>query len=432
MLASLRIQNLALVEDLEWNLSRGFVAVTGETGSGKSIIVGALKLILGERADKTLIRTGAESCTVEAVFEIDDPRELDKQLAALGIEPCADSLLILKRTFSAGGGNRQFINCCATMLAALKSIGDALVDLHGPHDHQSLLSAEKQLDLLDSFAGVEPLRAEFYKKYRALNSLIAEHEELSKSEASLEREIDLLKHQVNEIEAAKLQPNEEETLLARYHVASNSRRLIELSTQILQKLAEADDAVLVRLSEAQRLFRELEKLDASTAAMAKSHADAVIELEEVSRSLQHYVGELEIDPAQLEQFEERVSLVETLKRKYGSTLADVIAFGENASARLHKIESRGEELARLEKEIEAARKTLDETGAKLHAKRAATAPKLARDIQTQLRDLGFKKSEFSIVLNRAPKPLSSGFETVEFLFAPNPGEPVKPLKVIAS
>src|ERR1043166_1508076 len=139
MLASLRIQNLALVEDLEWNLSRGFVAVTGETGSGKSIIVGALKLILGERADKNLIRTGAESCTVEAVFEIDDPRELDEQLASLGIESCTDSLLILKRTFSAGGGNRQFINCCATTLAALKIVGDALVDLHGPHDHQSLL-----------------------------------------------------------------------------------------------------------------------------------------------------------------------------------------------------------------------------------------------------------------------------------------------------
>lgn len=432
MLVSLHIQNLALVEDLEWSLSRGFVAVTGETGSGKSIIVGALKLILGERADKTLIRTGAESCTVEAVFEIENAARLNEQLYAQGLEPCADSTLILKRTFSGGGANRQFINCSATTLAVLKSIGDSLVDLHGPHDHQSLLSAEKQLDLLDSFANAEAIRGEYGKQYRALNAVIAEHQALSTSEASLERELDLLRHQVNEIESAKLEPDEETALLARYHVASNSRRLIELSTQMLQKLAEDEESALVRLGEVQRLFRELEKLDDSTAALAKSHANAVVELEEISRSLQDYAGGLDMDAEQIAQLEERVSLFETLKRKYGPALNDVIAFGENATARLRKIESRGEELERLQKEIEAAQKALDKTGAKLGAIRAASAPKLAKDIQKQLRDLGFAKSEFSILLNRSPKPLGSGFETVEFLFAPNPGEPAKPLKAIAS
>src|SRR5437879_9209642 len=136
----LRIKNLALVEELEWQIAPGFIAVTGETGSGKSIIIGALQLVLGERADKSLIRTGAESCTVEAVFHLDDARALDAELEAQGIEPCAESQLILKRTFSSAGANRQFINCCATTLAVLKSIGDWLVDLHGPHDHQSLLS----------------------------------------------------------------------------------------------------------------------------------------------------------------------------------------------------------------------------------------------------------------------------------------------------
>lgn len=435
MLASLRIQNLALVEDLRWSLGRGFVAVTGETGSGKSIILGALKLLLGERADKTLIRSGAESCTVEAVFELDDndiARILNEELAAQGLEPCADATLILKRSFSLGGANRQWVNCSATTLAVLKNIGDALVDLHGPHDHQSLLAADKQLGLLDSYAGAEALREECETAFRALGVLVSEHENLSASEASLERELDLLRHQVREIEAANLLPNEDETLLARYHLASNSRRLIELSTEISARLAEAEDAVLTRLGETQRLFRELEKLDAAMTPLAQCHANAVIELEEVARSLSRYAGELEIDPKQLLELEDRVSLFETLKRKYGATLAEVIAFGDAAAERLRKIESRGEELARLEKEIESTRKKLNEIGAKLSAKRSAAAPKLARDIQGQLRDLGFKKSEFSIRLDPLPKPMATGFESIEFLFAPNPGEPVKPLKAIAS
>ena len=157
MLSSLRIQNLALVEDLDWVLSRGFISVTGETGSGKSIIIGALKLLLGERTDKSLIRAGAESCMVEAVFHLENVKTLNAQLEAQGIEPCDGDTLILKRVFSQAGTNRQFINCSATTLGVLKSVGDTLVDLHGPHDHQSLLSPEKQLDLLDSFAGTAAL-----------------------------------------------------------------------------------------------------------------------------------------------------------------------------------------------------------------------------------------------------------------------------------
>ena len=154
LLSLLRIKNLALVEDLEWELTAGFTAITGETGAGKSIIIGALKLLLGERADKSLIRTGAESCTVEAIFVAEDFSELNRRLAEAGVEP-AEGELILKRSFSLGGSNRQFVNGSPTTLALLKTIGDELVDLHGPHDHQSLLSPERQLDLLDGFAHAE-------------------------------------------------------------------------------------------------------------------------------------------------------------------------------------------------------------------------------------------------------------------------------------
>ncbi|HWB58200.1 MAG TPA: DNA repair protein RecN, partial [Chthoniobacteraceae bacterium] len=432
LLSSLRIQNLALVEELEWTLPRGAIAVTGETGSGKSIIIGALKLLLGERADKSLIRTGAESCMVEAVFTLDNVGELNAQLAENGLDPCEGNELILKRVFSLAGANRQFINCSATTLAVLKVTGDGLVDLHGPHDHQSLLSPVTQLGLLDAFAGTAPQLDEYEACYNLLNKLNAERDALTGGEGVLEREVELLKHQIAEIEGAAIQPGEEAPLLARYTTGTNARRLTELSTQILQQLEEADDAALTRLCEIQRTLHELEKIDPATAGIALTHAEAIGMLEDAARALQRYAQGLDIDAAELARIEERVSLFETLKRKYGGTLEAVAAFGESAAERLRKIESRGTELVRLGKEIEAANRALREAGQKLGKKRAAAAPKLAKDITSQLLDLGFKKSGFEIALAPLPKPGPFGLDGVEFLFSPNPGEPMKPLKAIAS
>jgi DNA repair protein RecN (Recombination protein N) len=431
-LTSLRIRNLALVEELEWQLAPGFIAVTGETGSGKSIIVGALQLILGERADKALIRTGADGCTVEAVFQHSDTRALNAQLEEFGVEPCEGGELILKRVFTAAGTNRQFINGSPTTLAVLGQLGDGLVDLHGPHDHQSLLFDTKQLDLLDAFANAGALREKYETQFRALNRLVAEHAELSTSEAALEREVDLLRHQVEEIESAQLRPDEEEDLLARYSVASNSRRLLELATQIVGRLSEADDALLTRLGEIGKLLRDLERVDPAAARFTESHVRASTELEDLAQSLQSYAEDMDLDPERLAQMEERVTMIETLKRKYGGHIGDVITFGDQAAERLRKIESRGAELDRLEKEIAAARQLLQEAGAKLGAKRQTAAPKLAASVTAHLRDLGFKKSDFRAALTALEKPGPHGLESVAFLFAPNPGEPPKPLKSIAS
>ncbi len=211
VLTLLRIKNLALVEELEWQIGPGFVAVTGETGAGKSIIIGALQLLLGERADKSLIRTGADLCTVEAVFSGNDLQKLNPQLAEAGIEPCENDL-ILKRTLSSTGTNRQFINGSPTTLSVLKNLGDELVDLHGPHDHQSLLSPETQLSLLDSFARAEQQLAEYRTHYRQLQTLLAEHAALDTAETAREQEMDLLRHQITEIKSANLVACEEEEI----------------------------------------------------------------------------------------------------------------------------------------------------------------------------------------------------------------------------
>jgi len=431
VLTLLRIKNLALVEDLEWQMAPGFIAVTGETGAGKSIIIGALQLLLGERADKSLIRTGADLCTVEAIFSGDDLQRLNPQLVEAGVEPC-ESDLIVKRTLSISGNNRQFINGSPTTLLILKNLGDELVDLHGPHDHQSLLSPDKQLSLLNSFARAQEQLGEYRKQYRQLQALLADHAALDTVETAREEELDLLRHQTNEITTANLDAGEEEEIESRYKLASNRKRLIELASAVANKLAEADDSVLSQLAETQRLLRELEKIDNSIAQFSSAHAAGVVELSEIARSLSNYAEKLDLDPAQLSALEQRVSLFETLKRKYGGSIAEVIAFGERAAERMRKIEGRDAELERLAGEIEIARTHLNRTGEALRKLRVKVAPKLSENIRRNLRDLGFRQSEFEVKLAALDEPRLNGFDSVELLFSPNPGEPLKPLRAIAS
>jgi DNA repair protein RecN (Recombination protein N) len=431
LLSHLRIRNLALVEELEWQMKPGFIAVTGETGAGKSIIIGALNLLLGERADKSMIRTGADLCTVEAVFTGSDLCKLNPQLDEAGIDTC-DEELIIKRTVSVTGTNRQFINGSPTTLAVLERLGDELVDLHGPHDHQSLLSSEKQLALLDGFAAAEKTLPEYRKHFERLQSLTAEHAALNTAESAREQELDLLRHQVNEITAAKLDAAEEEEIETRYRLASNSKRLIELASGISQRLAEADHSILNQLGETQRLLRELERIDNSVSQYIAGHETAVVELSEIARSLASYAEKFDLDPAQLVALEQRISLFETLKRKYGGSIAEVIEFGNRAAERILKIEGRDAELERLAGEIEIARQNLIRCGQALRKLRVNAAPKLSSTVRGNLRDLGFRQSEFEAQLTSLDEPRLTGLDCVNLLFSPNPGEPLKPLRAIAS
>ncbi|PZR74510.1 MAG: DNA repair protein RecN, partial [Chthoniobacterales bacterium] len=431
VLTLLRIKNLALVEDLEWQLEPGFTAITGETGAGKSIIIGALQLLLGERTDRSLIRTGADLCAVEAVFAGQELDKLNPQLSEAGVE-LGEGELILKRTFSSAGANRQFINGSPTTLTVLKNLGDELVDLHGPHDHQSLLSPDRQLALLDGFAHAEEAVRQFGENYRELQSLRTQHAALSTAESAREQEIDLLRHQVNEITSANLSANEEDEISSRYKLAANSKRLIELAGSVARRLSDADEAILPQLAETQRLLRDLEKIDPATGTLADAHAASVVELSEIARSLSQYAEKLDLDPAQLAALEDRVSLFETLKRKYGGSLAEVISFGERAAERMRKIEGRDAELERLSREIESARAEVEQSGHALHKLRAKAAPKLSENIRANLRDLGFRQSEFAAKLTALEEARATGFDAVELLFSPNPGEPLKPLRSIAS
>jgi DNA repair protein RecN (Recombination protein N) len=432
MLTALRIRNLALVEELEWTPGPGFVAVTGETGAGKSVILGALKLVLGERADRSLIRTGADQCSVEAVFQFSNPEALNRWLEDQGAEPCTDGELILKRVFTSAGANRQFINCGATTLAVLRTLGDRLVDLHGPHDHQSLFSTDTQLALLDAFAGSAPHLSRYEDAYAAVQRLKKERDELCLDDSALRQEMDLLRHQVKEIEGANLVPDEEPDLLARYAVASNGRRLMESGTQLLRRLEEDEESAISRLAECQRLYKDLARLDPKLQELAAGHESAVVMLEENASALRDYLEDLDLDPARLAELEDRVNLIQTLKRKYGGSIEEAIEFGRRAAERLARLESRGEELDRIGQELEKQEQILRKAGDALGKVRRQHASTLAKAVREHLAALGFKQAGFEVSLVPHEEPHASGLESVEFLFAPNPGEPAMPLRSIAS
>jgi len=432
MLTLLKIKNLALVEELTWDLGSGLVCVTGETGAGKSIIVGALKLVLGERADRGLIRSGEDSCTVEAIFDLQKPSEVNAVLEEAGLDPCEDNQLVIRRVIGASGGNKQFINCSPSTLTILKSLGQYLVDLHGPHDHQSLLSQERQLDMLDAYAGAEKDAEAYRSKYRAWRDAVREFENLSQSERANEQEIDLLKYQINEIEEADFKEGEETELEARYKVSSNSTHLLELSKKVLYELGDADDSVLSRLGDIARNVRELEKTDPALAENTGGFDSAQVELQELDSSLRDYVEGLEFDPQEVAAIEERINLLESLKRKYGARLEEIHEFRDEASAKLAKIEGRSDELDRLQKEIKTTRKAADTAAMKLSQKRRKSAPKLAKEIGSHLTELGFKRAKIDVLLEPLDEPGGGGIEQADFSFAPNPGEPSKPLRLIAS
>jgi len=448
MLTTLRIKNLALVEDLTLELQSGYNVITGETGAGKSIILGAINLVLGERADRSLIRSGAESCSVEAVFDVKHLRApLQNWLQENGLEACEEHQLVVKRTFTATGTNRQFINGSPTTLAALSSIGEWLVDMHGPHDHQSLLHPAKQLAILDAFGRLENERKAFGELVHRRAGLEAAKAALVVDEKTYAQQIDLLRFQVQEITAARLQPGEDELVEQEFLRASNAAKLLQLSQDAMGALSESDDSLLMQSGAIGRLLGELQRVDAGAAHLTELHAQAGEILRDLQAELSRYADKVELDPARFAELEERLNLLHSLKRKYGGSITEVIAFGEEAQQKLASLESRDAELLRLNAEMQKLDGEILVAGKKLSSARKKVIAPLAKAVSRQLEDLGFKQGRFDIqqeadmaglapgenrIETQRPRLSAAGFDVVEFQFAPNLGEPAKALRAIAS
>jgi len=461
MLTTLRIKNLALVADLLLELEPGYNVITGETGAGKSILIGALNLVLGERAERSLIRSGSEECSVEAVFDISELKAPAKSfLHENGLEPCEDDQLLLKRSFTAAGSNRQFINGSPTTLSTLQSLGEWLVDIHGPHEHQSLLHAGNQLSILDAFGGLDAEREAFAALIDRLGALEMEKAALVVDEQTYARQLDLLRFQVSEISAARLAPEEEERVDQEFRRASNAARLLQLSQTALDLLADNEDSTMTRAGAVGRILQDLQRIDPSSAPLVALQEQAIAQLSELQSELSRYASGIEADPGRLQQLEERVNLMQSLRRKYGATLAEVLTFGEEAGRKLHNLEQRETELARINAALRTVEAEIEKAGEGLSEHRRKAIPRLSKAVSRQLEDLGFKQSRFDIALcqrvpdskgersgakgdgtdSRFPQKLSgftfhvsrSGFDTTEFQFAPNRGEPPRALRAIAS
>jgi len=377
-----------------------------------------------------MIRTGAEQCSVEAVFALDEVGDIDRLLGEQGVNQCEDGQLLIKRTLSASGSSRQFINGSLTTLAILKEVGDGLVDLHGPHDHQSLLSTEHQLALIDAFAGHRRLVDKYQESFRAVNELRKKQAELLAQTA--DQNIDLWRHQLAELEAADLKSGEIHALQARYTVGANSRRLLEAANAALQLLSGAEDSIFAQMAEIARQLREILRLDSTADELTSAHETAAVELEELERSIRDYESRLEMDPEELRQLESRLNLLQSLQQKHQRDEEGLLKLVVELRARLDRIGHRGETIA--ETEMQLARETgvLAALGEELTRSRKLTAESLSQSILVHLKDLGFSQAAFDILFNALDEPRGTGFETVEFLFAANAGEPLKPMRAVAS
>ena len=435
MLSLLKIRNLALVDELYWQPQAGFLGITGETGAGKSVIMGAIELVLGERADKGMIRSGENQCTLEAVFRLPKLDNINAQLEAAGVPICEEGELIIRRQLTATS-NRQFINNTPVTQQLLRQVGAGLVDMHHPDAHRSLSSPERQLDLLDSYAENESLRQSYHGAYRTWLDAKHAYASLQASEMANARELDFLRHQVEEIESAGFSADEVEGLETQWQRARNATRLRESASPMLQMLdgegMNDGESILSQLRHLVRISQELQRLDESTAPWMEPLNGAVSELEELSSQIEDYLSSMNYDQAAMAQLEERVASLDSLKRKYGADFAAIEQHLTDCRLKLDAIDNREARLEQLAEEEAAHYSELKTIADELSAGRREISPLLEAAFLEHARQLGFLQSHFSLEWHALAEPGPMGAEEVEFLFGPNPGEPLKPLRMIAS
>jgi DNA repair protein RecN (Recombination protein N) len=427
----LHIENLAIIDRLEVAFEAGFNALTGETGAGKSILIDALNLALGERADISLIRAGAEKLRVNAVFELPNDPELHALLGELGVEP-EDGLLYLSREVHTSGRSIARINGQPVPVSALKALGERLIDMHGQHEHQSLLKPSSHLEFLDRWLG-EPalkLRQQVREAVSALRQTERELQEIVAREREREQMLDLYRFQVDEIRAANLQVGEDEQLETEARRLVYAEKLVALAGNAYDALM-GEHGAYDQAASASRNLTEIARIDPSVSPWGEMLESALVQLEEVAHNLRAYAESIEYDPARLEAVIERQELIKRLKRKYGDTIEAVLQYADEAAAKLHALETQTERRAELEAELARLQESAHALCEQLSALRRDGAQRFANAVQTVLRTLAMERAQFTVEVR--PKPMdATGADSVEFLFSANPGEPPRPLSKIAS
>jgi DNA repair protein RecN (Recombination protein N) len=431
MLIELRIRDYAVIHDLTLELGPGLSALSGETGAGKSIIVGALSLLLGERASSDTVRTGAERALVEAVFDVSTYPKLRAQLNDLGIE-VEDGLLILRREVAAVGRNRAWINESPATARTVGELGRSLVDLHGQHEHQTLLRKDTQRHILDAFGEAEQDASAVEEAFGVLSKLEAQLKELQEHRRELASRVDFLRFQMRELEEADVQPGEEEALSEESGRLENSEELLGETTRIHAELYSAEGAVTEKVSALAQTLARLKEWDPALDGLHEELKEAYHALVEVGRDLSNYVGGLRHDPGRLEEVRSRLDLIHSLKRKYGPTSEDVIASRDRVRAELDEVEDGGWDEDTLAADVERTRSTLAAAATRLSEKRREAATRLEKEVEALLPDLGLPAGTFKVQMDTLPEVNSRGAESIEFLVSVNAGFPPTSLARVAS
>jgi DNA repair protein RecN (Recombination protein N) len=434
MLRYLRIKNLATIEDLELELEPGFTTLTGETGAGKSIIIDALKLLLGEKASPDLIRTGKEEASIEAVFTLEGARELFQDLE---LEP--ENEILVQRVISASGVSKSYLNGLLMPLKKLKEIGEQLIDIYGQNDHIFLLDTSNHLKFLDSFAEALELREKVKQQAQKVRAQLREKSELENRKKERLQRLDFIDFQIKEIEAAELRPGEEEELLQERSILKNAEKIALAVNQVIDLTYESEESIISGLKRVQGLIAELSGYFTELENPVAEVNEFTIYLKELVNTLMDLRDKYAPSPERLEEIESRLSLLEKLKRKYGPSVEEVLTYLNKIKAEKEELERSEEKLAELEKEIAREFEQYLKLSSELSAIRREKARLLEKMLEKELAQLAMPKvrlaAEFrplSPSLEEALSIRENGLEEVEFLFSPNPGEGLRPLRKIAS
>ncbi|MBN1525680.1 MAG: DNA repair protein RecN [Spirochaetales bacterium] len=437
MLEELIVHNFALIDRISIKFAKGLNILSGETGAGKSILIGALGLLLGQKGDPASIRSGTEEALVSGVLRVHDNPELLQWLKENGIDP-EDGCVILRRNLKKSGRGSIYIQSIPVTLASLREFTALIIDMHGQHDHQSLLVLENHRKVLDKFARCEEKSLQFREAFLELKSLKERFAKLQSNERERLRQIDILKHSIAEIEEAKLKPKEDEELDGEHRLLANHERLYELLEQIYNSIAENRGGALSGIRHARSQMDELAEIDPALSSMKNQLEDAFYEMEDFIEGIRGVRDQTKFDPERLKAVEERLAEIRLLKKKYGNTIEEITAYADESRQELAAIENWEEDRETLKTDIQKREREIISLADQLSAERKKAAEQLQKRVEDELKNLAMPKVQFkvqvSVKTSEAGKPVIGlyGKDEIEFVISPNVGEPFKKLKSIAS
>ena len=433
MLQELRIKNFAIIDELELSFLRGFNVITGETGAGKSIILSAVHLLLGDKATDELIRSSEEEASVEALFDVSGHKKVMEKIKEK--HPKAqnegEEAFVIRRVLSRSGRGKVFVNANLATLGMLSEIGEELLSIYGQHEHQTLQRVETHMDILDEFGELAEVRDDVRSHFEKLTSLSQEIGRIRNEKDRRIKERDLMAFQSKEIEASKIQAGEEEAWREERRILVHAEKLMGFANLSEEAIYGEEDSALGRIQTILRKGQEMGSIDPSLSPLLKNLESIRIQLEEAALALRDYSRKVEINPARLEEVENRLEEIDRLKKKYGPTAEDILLFKKRIDEALQSFTSDEERLSQLEVELEPLRKEIVALAERLSKERKRTGVELKKSIEKELGSLGMKKTTFEVRID-AVSLSSKGIDRVEFLISPNIGEEVKPLAKIAS